>query len=113
MLKSWLVSMYLSSLRKTVPEEQHANYLLTSQNIDVLKEVGLAVSTSALADACAHVRQPMGMLNKHVGYLYLVDWQNRIRWAGVGFAEEGGKELAGLRTCVSVLIDRLKKGVEP
>lgn len=41
MLKSWLVSMYLSSLRKTVPEEQHANYLLTSQNIDVLKEVGL------------------------------------------------------------------------
>lgn len=55
----------------------------------------------------------MGMLNKHVGYLYLVDWQNRIRWAGVGFAEEGGKELAGLRTCVSVLIDRLKKGVEP
>jgi len=50
------------------------------------------------------------MINKHVGYLYLVDWESRVRWAGVGFAEEGGKELAGLRSCVAVLLNRLKEG---
>ena len=57
--------------------------------------------------------QAMGMLNKHVGYLYLVDWQGKIRWASVGFAETQGAEdeVAGLRACVTVLLDRLKEGL--
>jgi ATP10 protein len=30
----------------------------------------------------------MGMDNKHIGYLYLVDWNARIRWAACGYAAQ-------------------------
>jgi hypothetical protein len=76
----------------------------------------------------------MGMDNKHIGYLYLVDWNARIRWAACGYAAEphaeqqpavqekgeGEEELQaplpkkmqgevhGLLTCIGVLLDRYK-----
>ena len=49
----------------------------------------------------------MGMLNKVIGYLYLVDEFCRIRWAGVGFPEQ--REIEALDTCIAVLLDRLKE----
>ncbi|KAJ1311684.1 hypothetical protein OPQ81_010158 [Rhizoctonia solani] len=53
-LKSWLVSLSLSSLRNTVPPELQPTYLLSSQNMEYL-------------------RVPLGMENKHIGYTYLLD----------------------------------------
>ena len=85
-LKSYLISLFLSSLRTQIPPELHPTYLLSSQNIELEKEA-------------------IGFHNKHVGYTYLVDAQGRIRWAGGAFAEEGEKK--ALRACTGVLLDRV------
>lgn len=86
-LKSFLVSMFVSSLRKTVPAEYHATYLLSHQSLEYLRE-------------------PLGMPNKHVGYVFLVDWQRRIRWAGCSWATVDEEE--ALRRCAHVLVERCK-----
>lgn len=86
-LKSFLVSMFISSLRKTVPVEQHPTYLLSHQSLEYLRE-------------------PLGMPNKHVGYVFLVDWIKKIRWAGCSWATVDEEE--ALRKCSHVLVERLK-----
>lgn len=50
----------------------------------------------------------MGMVNKHIGYIYLVDENCKIRWAGCGFATED--EDVSLQNCTRVLLQRLSKG---
>jgi mitochondrial ATPase complex subunit ATP10 len=35
-------------------------------------------------DNVDYVRDAIGLENKYVGYVYLVDWEGRIRWAGCG-----------------------------
>ncbi|GAA5909892.1 Atp10p [Sporobolomyces salmoneus] len=86
-LKSFLVSMFISSLRKTVPVEHHPTYLLSHQSLEYLRE-------------------PLGMPNKHVGYVFLVDWNKKIRWAGCSWATVDEEE--ALRKCSHVLVERLK-----
>jgi len=54
-----------------------------------------------------YVREPMGMVNKHIGYVYLVDENCKIRWAGGGFARE--EEKMSLRNCTRVLLQRLSE----
>ncbi|GAA5857454.1 hypothetical protein JCM8547_009281 [Rhodosporidiobolus lusitaniae] len=88
-LKSFLVSMFLSSLRKAVPVEQHPTYLLSHQSLEYLRE-------------------PMGMENQHVGNVFLVDWNRKIRWAGCGWATLDEEE--ALRRCAHVLVERFKQG---
>ena len=46
------------------------------------------------------------MVNKHIGYVYLLDSELRVRWAGCGLAAEGESE--ALANCTRVLLDRLK-----
>ncbi|GAA6064624.1 hypothetical protein JCM10212_006069 [Sporobolomyces blumeae] len=86
-LKSFLVSMFVASLRKTVPVEYHPTYLLSHQSLEYLRE-------------------PLGMPNKHVGYVFLVDWNKKIRWAGCSWATVDEEE--ALRKCSHVLVERLK-----
>ncbi|KAI9825490.1 MAG: Mitochondrial ATPase complex subunit atp10 [Phylliscum demangeonii] len=71
--KSWLVWLFMPSLRRKVPNNLHARYL---------------VVTRGLSD---ELREEMGMLNKIVGYVYLVDEECRIRWAGSGDASPAEK----------------------
>lgn len=85
-LKSFLVSMFLSSLRKTVPASQQPTYLLSHESLEYLRE-------------------PMGMENKHVGYVFLVDQHGKIRWAGCSWATVDEEE--ALRKCAHVLVERL------
>ncbi|KZS96257.1 hypothetical protein SISNIDRAFT_407428 [Sistotremastrum niveocremeum HHB9708] len=87
-LKSFLVSLSLSNLRKLVPEDQQSTYLISSQNME-------------------YDRQPLGMTNKHIGYVYLVDENLKVRWAGCGFARR--EERDSLRTCTGVLLKRLSQ----
>ncbi|GAA5903687.1 hypothetical protein JCM5296_002119 [Sporobolomyces johnsonii] len=86
-LKAFLVSMFISKLRKTVPVEQQPTYLLSHQSLEYLRE-------------------PLGMPNKHVGYVFLVDWNKKIRWAGCSWATVDEEE--ALRKCSHVLVERLK-----
>ncbi|PLW43723.1 hypothetical protein PCANC_19436 [Puccinia coronata f. sp. avenae] len=80
-LKSWLVSLFINNLRKTVPASQHSGYMLSNQSLE-------------------YVREPLGMVNKLLGYVYLVDWNMKVRWAACGFAnaDEVAALLSGTRT---------------
>ncbi|EIN08441.1 hypothetical protein PUNSTDRAFT_87856 [Punctularia strigosozonata HHB-11173 SS5] len=88
LLKSLLVSLFLSSIRKTVPAHLHAGYMVSSQNMEYL-------------------RDEMGMVNKHIGYVYLVDDKCRIRWAACGDAKE--EETQGLVGCARALLTRMDR----
>ncbi|CBQ73541.1 related to ATP10-F1F0 ATPase complex assembly protein [Sporisorium reilianum SRZ2] len=91
-LKSYLVSLFLASLRSQVPEPLHPTYLLSSTNIELEKDA-------------------LGLHNKHVGYTYLVDDAGRIRWAGGAFAEDAEKH--ALASCTAVLLDRFGQHAKP
>ncbi|KAJ3716809.1 ATP10 protein-domain-containing protein [Lentinula guzmanii] len=87
-LKSMLVSLFLSSLRRTIPPEQHSYYLVSSQNLE-------------------YERDAIGLMNDRVGYVYLVDENLRVRWAGC--ADATPEEARSLEVCVSMLVTRLEK----
>lgn len=89
LLKSLLVSMFLASIRKTVPEHLQPTYLVSSQNLE-------------------YIRDPLGMVNKHIGYVFLLDERMRVRWAACGDAKP--EETEALQTSVGVLLNRLAKG---
>ncbi|RPD61372.1 hypothetical protein L227DRAFT_592925 [Lentinus tigrinus ALCF2SS1-6] len=88
MLKSFLVSLFASGIRKKVPEPLWPTYMISSQNMEYL-------------------RQPLGIANKHVGYVYLVDPKLKIRWAAC--ADPKSEEVSALKTCTTVLLERLSK----
>ena len=88
LLKSLLVSMFLSSLRRTVPANLQPTYIVSSQNME-------------------YVRDNLGMVNKHIGYVYLLDEHLKVRWAACGDAKL--EEADALRTSVGVLLNRLEK----
>lgn len=83
-----LVSMFLRSLRETISPSSQSRYLVSNQNLE-------------------YVRESLGMVNKHIGYVYLVDENLKIRWAGCGDAKL--EEADALRTSVGVLLNRLRK----
>ncbi|KAI0642756.1 ATP10 protein-domain-containing protein [Trametes meyenii] len=91
LMKSFLVSLFASGIRKTIPEELWPTYLISSQSMEYLRE-------------------PLGIANRHVGYVYLVDPKLKIRWAAC--ADPKAEEIAALRTCTSVLLDRSSKEKE-
>ncbi|KAI0355990.1 hypothetical protein OH77DRAFT_1478962 [Trametes cingulata] len=88
LMKSFLVSLFASGIRRTVPEAEWPRYLISSQNLEYLRE-------------------PLGIANRHVGYVYLVDPKLKIRWAAC--ADPKVEEIAALKTCTSVLLDRSMK----
>ncbi|WAQ82005.1 hypothetical protein PtA15_2A318 [Puccinia triticina] len=90
-LKSWLVSLFINNLRKTVPTKQHSGYILTNQSLE-------------------YVREPLGMVNKLLGYVYLVDWNKKVRWAGCGFsnADEVSALFSGTRALLKRFEDNEK-----
>ncbi|PWN92216.1 hypothetical protein FA10DRAFT_266014 [Acaromyces ingoldii] len=87
-LKAYLVGLFLSSLRKSIPEALQSTYLLSNQNMEM-------------------ERPDLGLSNKHVGYSFLVGPDVKIRWAGCAFAER--EERDALVACAGVLINRLKE----
>lgn len=88
MIKSYLVSLFLSSLRKETPPAFQPSYIFARQNMELL-------------------RPRLGLHNQYVGYVYLVDANCKIRWTGCAFAEQEERE--SLWTSVGVLMDRLTK----
>ncbi|THU92820.1 hypothetical protein K435DRAFT_671415 [Dendrothele bispora CBS 962.96] len=91
LLKSMLVKLFLSSLRSSTPLELHPTYLVSSQNME-------------------YERDALGMTNNRVGYVYLIDENLKIRWAGC--ADATLEEAQALEVCTGVLLKRLEKKVE-
>ena len=88
MLKSFLVKLFSNSLRASVPPELHSTYLVSNQNLE-------------------YVRDPLGMTNSKVGYVYLIDENLKIRWGGC--ADATLKEAESLERCTGVLLKRLEE----
>jgi len=88
LLKSILVNFFANSLRSVVPKEFQSNYLVSSQNME-------------------YVREPLGMTNSKVGYVYLIDENLKIRWGGCADAKP--EETRALESCTGVLLQRLEK----
>ncbi|PGH02545.1 hypothetical protein GX51_04571 [Blastomyces parvus] len=94
-LKVWLIRMFMWRMRKKMPQQQHDRYFLVRQK--------------ALTDS---LREQIGMMNSKVGYVYLLDQECRIRWAGSSIAEDG--ELDSLNNGLRKLVDETKvwKGLD-
>lgn len=87
-LKAFLVNLFVGQLRETVPPELHDTYLVSTQNME-------------------YVREALGMTNSKVGYVYLIDENLRIRWAAC--AEPTQEEIQALESCTGVLLNRLER----
>ena len=87
-LKAGLIRMFMWRMRGKLPVEQHERYFLVRRGLD------------------DGLKESIGMLNGKVGYVYLLDENCRIRWAGSGPAEEG--ELEALNNGVRKLVQERK-----
>ena len=76
MLKAWLIGLFMPRLRQQMEQARHKLYFLVRKGFE------------------NEIREALGMLNGRVGYVYLLDSDCKIRWAGSGQAEEG--EVDGL-----------------
>lgn len=91
--RAWLVRVFMWRTRRRLAKEQHRRYFLVRRGL-----------TDAL-------KQAIGMMNSQVGYVYLLDEECRIRWAGSGPAEEA--ELEALNNGVRKLIEERKASEKP
>ncbi|OCF38696.1 hypothetical protein I317_07523 [Kwoniella heveanensis CBS 569] len=90
-LKSMLVSFLSSSLKRTIPEERWGSYLIAGGEWSKWD-----------------ITVPLGLDNKLLGYIYLVDPNLKVRWAGCGQATR--EEAQALRRATAVLLGRMKAG---
>ncbi len=88
-LKAGLIRMFMPGLRRQIPEQSHGRYFVIRRGLT------------------EDIRDRIGLLNGKVGYVYLVDGDCKIRWAGSGRAEPAEKE--SLKKCVSRLVDDWRK----
>lgn len=89
--KAFLVRLFSGRLRKMVPEDQWDRYFM----IKVPRDIRLGLTDD--------IRDAMGFLNTQVGYVYLLDQNCKIRWAGSGHAWEG--EVSNLNSGIKRLIE--------
>ena len=91
MMKALVRKLFMWNLRRQKPEEAHSRYFLIRKGLDW------------------EVRDAMGYLNLAVGYVYLLDPECRIRWAGSGPAQEIEKKSLneGLRKLIAEARERL------
>lgn len=91
-MRAWLVKRFMWRMRQKLPQQQHSRYFLVQKGFTEL------------------LKEATGMMNTKVGYVYLVDADCRIRWAGSGPAEPA--ELEALNAGLAKLIAEQKAGVD-
>lgn len=88
-LKAALIQLFMGSLRKRIGEANWDKYFIVRKGL-----------TDEICES-------IGVLNSKVGYIYLVDHNCRIRWAGSGPSEPDERE--GLVKGLQRLLDEMKK----
>jgi ATPase complex subunit ATP10 len=88
-LKAWIVKMFMPGLRKKLGIENWGKYFLVRK---------------APPD---QAKDAIGFINSKVGYVYLLDGDCKIRWAGSGNSE--GDEKEGLVKGVKRLLEDLQR----
>ncbi|KAI9872123.1 MAG: Mitochondrial ATPase complex subunit atp10 [Pleopsidium flavum] len=84
-LKAGLIRLFMPGLRRQIPKDAHGRYFVIRRGVT------------------DDIKDKIGLLNGKVGYVYLVDRECKIRWAGSGRAEPQEKE--GLVRGVSRLVE--------
>ncbi|CAN8098946.1 unnamed protein product [Discula destructiva] len=93
LLRYWTIRALAPWVRKTLPEEDWGKYFTVKAGIST------------------EIRESIGLLNSKVGYVYLVDGDCKIRWAGSGLAEP--QEVQSLTKGMATLMSEMDKGVWP
>lgn len=75
--RALLVKLFKNGLRKNRPKSEWGKYF----TVRLSRDTGKGLTED--------IRDAMGLLNSQVGYVYLLDTECRIRWAGSGHAWEG------------------------
>lgn len=88
LMRGTLVRLFVGFLRKKMGEGEWERYFVVRKGID------------------DYLRQDIGMLNRKVGFVYLVDRECKIRWAGCGDAATAEKE--GLVAAVKKVAEAAK-----
>ncbi|KAI0889970.1 ATP10 protein-domain-containing protein [Annulohypoxylon maeteangense] len=88
-LKAFLIKLFLGGIRRRIGEPNWGRYFIVRKGVS------------------DEIQESIGLLNKSVGYVYLVDSQCRIRWAGSGPSEADERE--GLAYSIQRLLDEEKK----
>ena len=73
-MKASLIKLFMPGLRKQFAQHEYGKYFLVRRGVT------------------EELRDDIGLLNSKVGYVYLVDKECKIRWAGSGRAEAGEKK---------------------
>lgn len=84
-VKAWIVSLFKFQLRASRPKEDWGKYFVVRKGVS------------------PKIRETIGLLNGRVGYVYLIDQDCRIRWAGSANAE--GTEMDDLNRGVAKLLE--------
>ncbi|KAA6410937.1 MAG: F1F0 ATP synthase assembly protein [Lasallia pustulata] len=88
-IKAALIRLFMPGLRRRMDKDAHGRYFVVRRGVT------------------EEMRDDVGWINSKVGYVYLVDRECKIRWAGSGRAEAGEK--AGLVAGVRRLVEEYKK----
>lgn len=83
-LKAWIIALFHWRLRRMKAKEEWGKYFVVQKGVS------------------EKIRETIGLLNGRVGYVYLVDPDCKIRWAGSGNAE--GSEMEDLNRGVAKLV---------
>ncbi|KAI1466851.1 ATP10 protein-domain-containing protein [Daldinia caldariorum] len=86
--KAWLIRLFMGGIRKRVGEPNWDRYFVVRRGIN------------------DDIRENTGLLNRSVGYVYLLDGDCRIRWAGSGPSEDHERD--GLVKAVQRLLDEAR-----
>jgi ATPase complex subunit ATP10 len=73
-LRWWLIQLFKGNLRRGKSVEEQKRYFMVRRGVS------------------EEMKESIGLLNESVGYVYLVDQECRIRWAGNAVAEPAERE---------------------
>ncbi|KAL5116562.1 Mitochondrial ATPase complex subunit atp10 [Pleosporales sp. CAS-2024a] len=83
-MKRWIIALFQWRLRRMKAKEDWGKYFVVKSGVS------------------EKIRETIGLLNGRVGYVYLVDQDCKIRWAGSGDAE--GSEMDDMNRGVAKLV---------
>jgi ATPase complex subunit ATP10 len=106
--ETWMRALILKAsvggLRKAVAEDAWGRYFIVNKGLDAGRR------WQAETEFPGGVREALGISNGKVGYVFLVDGECRIRWAGSGDALPG--EAEALASGVRKLVEEMRGGNE-
>jgi len=88
-MKAWIVSLFQWRLKASKPKEDWGRYFVVRKGVS------------------EKIRETIGLLNGRVGYVYLVDQDCKIRWAGSGDAE--GTEMEDMNRGFAKLVNEARQ----